>query len=570
MAELTNKQIVDSYIDGVLSGEIIASKPVRAACQRHREDLKSGSDRGIYFDEDTADRMCQFFPMLKHTAGEYSGQPFVLKPWQTFVVWCLFGWRKVSNSMRRFTEAYLSLGRGNGKSAFAAALLLLCSFFDAPIEMQAENYTFATKEDQAAIVFNDAKSFVDGEPQLHGYIKRLKKSLFAPTTKSSCRPLGSDSDNSDGLRPHCVVTDELHAWREKHRELWNKIVTALAKRLQSLMIIITTAGSDDSLLWIEKDDLAREVVSREVEIEDDALFVFIAEIDEGDDPFDEDNWHKANPMLTHGVVKVDPLRRMAADAKRKPDVLKTFTRYHCNRRVSSAEQLINAKRWKQGDKPPPSLAGKTCHSGFDWGWRDDLTALAHVFPLDHVDVEGDMKRRYAIEVDCWVPDGSPHDLTSEPWAGFIRRGELEITSGSTTDTTPIYDRLQERMECHAIASIAMDGNNAREFGTKCQNEYGLESFYFGQSCGKYNEPLMELLAALDEGRILHGANTLLAWCARNMVTVEDARGYRMPAKKKCRQKIDPIVAVIMALSECMFAEREEVISDYDQPGSFFV
>ncbi|MEN1680331.1 MAG: terminase TerL endonuclease subunit [Planctomycetota bacterium] len=564
----TNKQVVEAYIAGVLDGSIVASEMVRAACQRHLDDLEHGEARGLCFDEEIAEGMCNIFPILTHTIGDYSGKPFELDPFQAFIVWCVFGWRRAADGLRRFGEVYISMARGNGKSAFAAALLLIVFALDHPIEVKAECYTVATKEDQAAIVFNDAKAFVDKEPELQGYIARLKKNLSIPRLGSFCRPIGSDSQNTDGLRPHCVVADELHAWRKQHRELWDKLITAFTKRRQPLLIVITTAGTEASLLWIEIDETARAVVDRTNAIEDDALFAFIAEVDEEDDPLDEKNWPKANPMLASGVVQIEPLRRMAEKARTKPEVRNTFTRYHANRKVSSGERLISSKRWAKGAGPLPPLNGLTGHSGFDWGFKDDLTALAHVFPLDSVEIDGKPKRRYAIELDCWAPKESPHDWRREPWAGFVDRGELELTEGSSTDVWAVYERLAERGERHAIRTIAMDPNQCREFGQRVTNEYGFEAFWFGQTCGKYNEPMLELLAALDEGRIDHGGNTLLAWCVQHMVTRKDHRGYRMPDKEKSTQKIDPVVATLMALSECMFFDGEDEF-EYE-PGSMFL
>lgn len=563
----TNKAIVEGYIDGVLSGRIVASKMVRDACQRHRDDLAK-KDWAFRFDEELAERAIAFFPLLTHSVGDYRGQPFVLYPWQMFIVWVLIGWRRVSDGLRRFDEAYLSVGRGNGKSAFAAALLLLLFGFDTPIEFGAECYTVATKEKQAKIVWGDAKRFVDHEPHLQKYIKRQKANLSIPATDSLCEPLGSDSNNTDGLRPHVVIADEVHAWRQFHRELWQKLVTAMGKRAQPLLMVITTAGTEDSDLWLEIDDIMRSIVDRSNKIEDETKFAFIAELDEDDDIFDESKWAKANPMLEFGVLKVDRLRSEAALAKRKPELRNSFQRFRANRRTSSATSLISSERWARGSGKLPPLNNLECHAGFDWGFRDDLSAMAFVFPLDTVEIDGDAKRRYAIDVDVWVPDGCPHDLHTAPWRTFVDRGELEITRGDTTDVAAIYERLEERIERHGIASIAMDPNNCREFGTRVLNDYGVDAFWFSQSCGKYNEPLLELLAALDEGRIVHGDNELLAWCACHMMTVEDTRGYRMPAKKKTRHKIDPIVAVIMALSECMFAEREEP-SMYETEGMLY-
>lgn len=580
----TNAELVAKYIDDVVTGRVVTGKYERAACLRHLQDLERGKERGIYFDETIADRACDFFPLLKHTTGQYAGKPFELIAFQRFVVWSLNGWRREADRMRRFAHAYISMGRGNGKSPFAAALLLSFFAFDCPLEIRAEAYTVATKRDQARIVFDEVRRYVNQEDNLRGMFQTLRSNINIPANGSKLEPLGSDSKNTDGLVPHVIVADELHAWQEKHRELWEKLTTAMHKRRQPLMITITTAGSEESQLWREEYDLACRVVDRDLPFDADDRFVYIAQIDDDDDPLDERVWPKANPMLAEGVVKLDALRSAAAAARVSPAKRNAFARYHGNRLTTSVAKLITPELWATGAGPLPDLDGMTGHAGFDWGWKDDIAALAMVFPLEHVDppdvveslaapavddVHADdqpppRKRRYAVRVWCWIPEHGPRDLTAEPWAGWIRDGWLRVTPGNSTDTQAIYDCVEhEVLEQYGVGSVAMDPNNCREAGAQMANRFGVETFWFGQTCGKYNEPTRELVEALKEGRLLHGDNPLLAWAATNLVVATDNRDYMMPAKKKAKDKIDPMVAMIMGLSECIFAEQAAA-SYYDE------
>lgn len=559
----TNKQLVAKYIKDVLNGRRVAGRLEIAAVKRHQADLKHARKRGLRFDEKLASQACDFFPLLKHTDGEWADQPFELKPFQRFIVWCLFGWVRISDGMRRFRQAFIQLGRGNGKSPFAAALLLLVWAFDSPIEQRAEAYTAATKMDQARIVFDQSKLYVQQCPGLRQLIGVFKAALTVPHTNSTLRILGQDSKNTDGLRPHVVCLDELHAWQERHRDLWGKITTAMGKRRQPLLLIITTAGDDESELWEEKYDLCCQIVDPDSPVDADDWFVFIAEIDDEDNPFDENCWPKANPMLCEGVVKIDHLRNMAALAKHDPVIKKEFIRYHLDKRVTAATKLFSRELWAGGGDELPNLAGRECHAGFDWGWKDDLAALALVFPLETVAVGGNdtegpiFKSTYAAIVQAWIPRETPRDLTAEPWASWIRDGYLTVTAGNTTDTAAIYAYVREVNSLYAIKTIAMDPNNCREFGSRVQPEFGIEPFWFGQNHGKYNEPTRELIAALNEGRFCHGDNPLLAWCAGNVIGSTDSRDYVKPEKKRSKDKIDPMCALIMGLSECLFAEREQ-------------
>ena len=126
-------EIVDGYIDGVVSGEITACKSIIGACKRHRDDLErqNTDDFPYYYDESHADKMVRFFPaMVQHSIGLHEGKPFELLPWQAFAVASIFGWKKVENGARRFNKAYISVARKNGKSSIAAAICHLCAGFD--------------------------------------------------------------------------------------------------------------------------------------------------------------------------------------------------------------------------------------------------------------------------------------------------------------------------------------------------------------------------------------------------------------------------------------------------------
>lgn len=578
------KKEVQSYIDGVLSGEIPVGKLVRYAVQRHVEDLKEGESRGLYFDEKAANRAIAFFPCIKHTTGEYNGQPFELRKFQMFIVWCVFGWKRLSDGLRRFRYAFISLGRGNGKSPFAAALALLLFACDDPIEHRAQVYAFATKEKQARIVWEEAYEQVGTSPVLKRMIVRLKSNMNIPATGSKFEPAGSDSKKSDGWIIHGAILDEIHAWSHYHRGLREKIETAMGKRRQPLAITITTAGDDQSELWQEDYDFAVQVVTRGNAVESDAHFVFIAEVDREEecqgcsgsdckrcggsgqvqvDALNEKYWGMANPMLLEpqSPVKVDHLRTMAAKARVQPSQKNQFLRYHANQLVASFYKLIPAEMWARGNRPLTINDNDACYAGFDWGWRNDLAALSLVFPDKY---RGG--RNYQIKCQCWIPEGCERDLTREPWASWIREGYLIVTQGDTTDIDAIYKYMGEVISTYQIRQLAYDPNNAREFSTKCVNEWGLEAYDFWQTCRRYNEPTRELVNAVRECRLIHGGNPLLAWCASNLCAKEDSNEYIMPSKSKSTDKIDPIVSSIMGIGLAL-GELEEGSSIYEQPGN---
>jgi phage terminase large subunit-like protein len=543
-------------MDAVRSGERIAGRLEQAAVQRFLDDrdLERSGESPYVFNEALADRACRFFPLLRHSDGQYFGQRFHLYPWQVFVVRNLFGWVHRDSGLRRFNEAFLSVGRGNGKSPFGAALMLLLFQMDYPEEARAEVYTTAVKRDQAAISFNAAKRFVESSPSLVKKITIHNKKLLNGT-HSNFEPLSSDASSADGHNIHGLLRDELHEWSELQREYYDKLASAMAKRRQPLAITITTAGSERSRLWRENYSFACKVADPDCPLKSDNLFVFICEIDEEDDELDEQVWPKANPMLEYGVVKIGALRDMAAKAIEDPATRRVMRRYHCNRLAYTEHKSFTAEVWAKGDQAIPYGEIKEVFTGVDLGMVDDLAAVGVVAPLDWVSVEGKSKRRYAVWCHSWIPAGTKRNLTHEPFATFVSSDRVMVTDSEWTDTAYIYREVEDLNNEYGVRILAYDPAMAREFALNCVNEIGIEVFPFNQQHGKYNEPLLEFKQALSEGRILHGGDPLLGWAALNVVEDVNIKGHAMPSKHKAEEKIDPFVAVLMAFSEALFAER---------------
>lgn len=547
----------------MIRGRIPAGKRLKAACQRYLDDLRNAKKKKIYFDEEKANRAIDFAPLLTLSTGEWNDQPLKLVPFQMFIVWNLFGWCRVSDGLRRFRRAFITMASGNAKSPLAAFLLLYCFAFDWPHEARAECFVVSTKQKQCRPVFDEIRRFRAKDKHLRKLIRELKTNLSIPSTGSKIEMLGAEGTVDDGMIPHVAVIDEIHRFKDHHRETLDTIKSKMGKRRQPLMIIITTAGDESSEVWEQEYAMAAKVVERGNRIEADDLFVFIAEIDDKDDPFDERCWPKANPMLEHGVVKLDQLRAAMAGAKIDPRQKNTNIRLRLNQMATSAVKAITSEMWSTGDKPLPDLAGLQCHAGGDLGWKDDLSALAYAFPLDPIEIGETLKRRIAVKLDVWIPEAGVRNLADEPWSSWIRDGWLIPTPGKITDVDTMYATIARRQEEFGIATMAIDPNNAREFGLRIETDLGIDAFWFGQTCGKYNEPTRELLSMLHEGRLIHGGNPLLAWAALNLILKRDSRDYVMPDKKRAKDKIDPIVAVIMALSEVLFAEQQPVADYYE-------
>lgn len=559
-----HEQAVAEYCDAVQSGKRVAGKAERDAVRRYLSDRRRSLEDASFqfrFDASLANASCDFFPLLVHTDGEYAGRPFELYPWQTFIVWNLFGWVRKDTGYRRFKEAFLSVGRGNGKTPFGAALMLLLFACDTPREPQAQVYTAAVKRDQAALSFKAAKYFVEAVPELRSFIDVHKDKMFASDNRSVFLPLSSDAKSADGYVIHGLLRDELHAWKEHQREFMEKLQTALGKRRQPLAVTITTAGSEESKIWKQQYDIAKKCVNQDDEFDVPSLFVFIAEIDEDDDELDEACWPKANPMLEHGIVKVEYLRDLAIRAKEDAAFRHELRRYHCNRLAYTQHRAFTEESWARGADALPDLSTlKNIYVGVDLGWQDDFAAIGYCAPLEWTTAaDGTRRRRYAIWADVWIPRGTKRDLSREPFASWIRSGRVWVSESEATDTEPMYQRLREMHAKHKIKSLGYDKHNALEFGLNCVNQLKLKTFAVSQTHEVYHEPFMSFKSSLADGRILHGGDSVLAWSAGNVIEHMAASSEKqlvMPSKKRSGDKIDPFVAVLMAYREALFDERK--------------
>lgn len=578
---MTHKEVVEKYIKDVMSGAIITGRLAKLAVRRHLADLKNAGQRGFYFDETIAEEACSFFPnVLRHSTGDWVDKPFDLTPCQAFVTWCLFGWRRAENGLRRFRRAYVSWARKNGKTTWCAGTALLVLALDNPIEHGAQVYVAATKEEQANIMHKEAICMVNKSPSLSKISIVNKKNIAIPKLNSFFRPLGSDSKTNAGWNPHAVFLDEICDWQEHHRGLWGALTTGSVARGQPLRMSICTAGDDDSPIWEKEDEFATNVVESVVTgvIIDDWYFTFIARIDDervcescdgqgcgkcangmlpADDPLDEACWIKANPNLGYNV-RPDNLREMANEAKHKPTAMNDFIRYHCNRRCSSNEKAIKPELWSRCGGSLRTWTGES-YGAFDLGRKSDLASIAIVQKFS--DDEGD---RFECRQWSFTHKEVNLPLHQEPWSTFIRRGSLLVNSGNVIDLPGAFkDKLLEVTSEFNVVQWAYDPNNAAYLGILLNNELGIEAFEFRQTHAMYNETMDEFLKAIKAGTICHGDDPLLTFSSQHLVINKNSKNEWMPKKDVSSGKIDPMVATIMAFGGAMKSDGS--LSGYWNP-----
>lgn len=547
---------VTDYAKGVVGGSIVAGPLVRLACQRHLNDLKRND-----LTWDTGERARSFFPtVLRLNGGDFEGKPFVLEPFQQFIVGSLFGW-KVADGTRRFRVAYIEIAKGNGKSPLAAGIGHYALSADG--EARAEVYAAATKKDQAMVLFRDAVAMFEQSPALQ---RRLIPSgtgaqrwnLAYPETGSFFRPISSD-DGQSGPRPHCALIDEIH---EHKSPLVVDMMRAGTKgRRQALIVEITNSGYDRTSVCWQHHEYSRQVLEgcrTEDGYRDDSWFAFVAGLDEGDDWRDEAVWPKANPNL--GVSITDRyLREQVREAEGMPSKQNVVKRLNFCVWTEQSTRWLDMEMWRAsgGNVDRRALRGRTCYAGLDLATTTDVAALVLCFPPEE---EG---QPYELLPFFWVPEEAVRARSAQvKYDQWVREGYIEATPGNITDYDFIRERIKTLAEEFQFEELAYDRWNATQLITQLGSD-GLTVVPMGQGFASMSAPTKEFEKLVKGGLLWHGNNPVLSWMAGNVSVVQDPAGNLKPAKNVSSEKIDGIVAAIMALGRTMATPNGSV---YDTRG----
>lgn len=543
------------YAQQVQSGAIPTCKWTRLAIDRQVEDLqRAPSEQWPWvFDEVRAERICAFLELLPHIKGKWAREKrlLVLDPWQCFIVTTVFGWVHRETGLRRFREAYIEVPRKNGKSLVSAGIGLYMLSADG--EQGAEVYSAATTRDQARIVFDDAKGMAERTPDMRTYlgVAILTHSITVAHTSSKFSPLAAEASTQDGLNVHCAVIDELHA--HKKRDLYDVIDTARGAREQSLLWLITTAGTDRSGICYERRTHITKVLDRV--IDDASMFGIIYSIDDKDDPMDPASWAKANPNWGVSVQK-DDMEAAARKAAAMPSALNNFLTKRLNVWVNGESPWMDMRAWERCANPDMQIsdfAGEQCWMGLDLAQKKDFAALCLVFKRS--DVWHVCTRLYLNELAV-QESGNAH------LSGWARSGYVQVTDGDITDFDVLADDLRGFCKQFDVQEIAFDPALSMYFAGKLIEE-GLPLVEITQRALFFTPPLIQVENLVLEKKLVFDGNPVMTWMVSNLVVkVSKFNELRSPTKERPENKIDGPMAMLMALGRALSALPKENLDDF--------
>ena len=546
------KYPAEFYAEQVRSGAILVCEYVRLAVERYYADLDRALDEGRYFDKKAAMRAIHFIEKLKHTKGEWAGQRFRLEPWQQFVLWNIFGWKNADGT-RRFRYAYIEIARKNGKTALSAGIGLYMLFADG--ESRPEVYSAATVKDQAKICFSDAVEIVKAT-DLKNYLTPYRNSIVYELKGGTMKPLSSDYGTHDGLNPSCGIIDEFHA--HKDSGMFDVIKSAFGARRQPLMFVITTAGFNKSgACYAYRENVIK--VLRGVN-EDDSLFGIIYTLDDKSEWDDPKMWIKANPNL--GVsLSADYLADQVKDAKNRPEAVRNVMTKNVDLWVDAERTWILDDAWQKciGTTAPADLKGCACWGGLDLSNVSDITAYVLLFH------END---RFQLLPHFWIPEEKMREKIRKEninYDKWVAEGYVTVTPGNVIDYDFVKADILRIVADYDLRTSAYDRWNSSQTIIDLQNE-GMECNPFGQGYGSMSAPTKEFEKLVLTGKIEHFGNPVLRWMLASTLVKTDPAGNIKPDKEKSTQKIDGIVASIMALGEWMTAQADDESNPYENRG----
>jgi phage terminase large subunit-like protein len=551
----------DRYAHAVVNGDIPAGELVRLACARHLRDRERENTPGFpfHFDEEKANDGFDFFEFeLCHYEGDMAGEPFELIDWQMFVLGSVYGWVD-RRGKRRFKRVFILTGKGSGKTPMCAGSALKA--VKDPNQPGAQVYFAATTREQAALGFRDSKAMARLSPSISSVVHITEHAITFGN--SYMQTVSSEAGNIHGKRPYVAVIDEIHVHPN------DEVVEGLragSKRIEEwLQFMPTNAGQDRrSLAWRYHEYTSR--ILKQV-VTDEEWFGYVCQLDvcethkdEGKDMpvdncetgcdqwTDERVWLKANPSLevTPGIQY---LRGQVNEAKNMPAKADNVKRLNFCIWTSGKVQWIRPEVWRK-QEPRREIVGRNGFGGYDFSAVNDLTAAAYVFPDDDgID----------IEMRVFVPEERIDEIaerTKAPIRQWVDAGHIKAIPGSTINYHFVEAEDERVRETYEIPSSAIDPWQSIQFRADLE-EKGVQIVTLPQTNQRLHAVVEEAERLMSIGQFRHGNNPVLDWVAGNVVVNVDARGMKRIDKQASSEKIDPMAAILNALSEAMVAQNDE-------------
>lgn len=569
---MTNREEIVKYCQDCISGTIPSGKKHKWACERFLNDLEriGTSDFPYIWDEERAERIVQWFSLLRHSKGALAGQPIVLTTWQKFRECQIYGWIHKETGKRRFRKAFTEVGRKNAKSQMEAgeALYELAITSTQNNEVN-EIYTAGVKRDQSKIVFNECDLMTRGS-LIRSKFNFKRDCIEHVKTGSFIKALSKEDGRSgDGTNPAFLIIDEYH--QHPTTDFYDLALGSNTK--EPLTSIITTAGKDLTYpCFTQEYDYCTKLLDPSIDVSNEEYFVDICEADAGDDIGSEDTWKKANPIRAYFPEGLQKIREDYEVARQIPEKMIAFMTKMLDMWVQAKENgYMDMKKWKacEVEKLPIDITGRQVYVGFDMSAKIDLTSVTFIIPYqsDKTDAQGRKVIKYILWTHSFIPTADKlreHVVKDKmPYDAWERMGFLTLTNTPIVDQNFVMKYVLDECQKYNldIQCLCFDPANASKIMMDLSEQgYTVEEVY--QSHKSLNESTQGFREQVFAGNIVYTHNPLLNYAMSNAV-IRTNNGLIKIDKDANTKRIDPIDATLAAFKLALYHDFEsESLNDY--------
>ncbi|MET9158278.1 terminase TerL endonuclease subunit [Streptomyces parvulus] len=522
---------------------------------------------GAQFDPARVDKVIAAFSKLRHTKGQWAGQPLKPDPWQVaYVIAPVFGWvhwdDDADDYVRIINELYVDVPRKNGKSTLCGGIAIYMTCADG--EPGAEVLAAATTKDQARFVFDPIRQLCDKAPALKGHVKPLRDKIVHPKSGSYFQVISNVADAQHGANLHCYVCDELHI--HKTPDMLETLETGTGSRRQPLGVVITTADTGKRETPYDNKRRRIEQLARGV-LHDPTTYGVIFAAPADADPHAESTWRAANPGFGISPTRAF-LVKQSRKAEASPVELASYKRLHLGIRTRQEIKFLRLDDWDRnaGMVDETKLHGRDTWGGLDLAATSDLLALCWLFPDDS---DGTLDAIWRF----WTPEDNLPALdkrTAKAASKWVREGWLTATPGNVADYNWIKHTIREDRDLFRVRSLGYDPWNASQLTNDLVSERA-PMVKVRQGFQTMSPVLKETQRLIRQGTpqrpvLRHGGNPIVRWCVDNLSIAQDPAGNVKPDKANSGDKIDGVSALLTAMSEVLARppRRKSRYSDEDE------